>query len=107
MDSNPDLCNAKPTPSRRCGAPPPLASASGSIFVLRAIDRLGDPTAHSADPVLTLLISGSVAVALGAVAEARQGSWTDRVGLPSPYWAFRQRRAHQGATDAALVAPTA
>ena len=54
--------------------------------------------------ILTLLISVSVAVPLGVVAAARQGSWTDRVGLPSPYWAFRQQRnvvLLGGATDAA------
>jgi hypothetical protein len=101
----PDLCNAKPTPTRRCGArrcsrQPRARSAfrdpfrhlglrriagrSWKFFVLRAIDRLDDRQRIPPTPslmILTLLISVSVAVPLGVVAAARQGSWTDRRGV--------------------------
>ena len=95
-DRTPDLCNAKPTPTRRCGAPgrcsrqPRARSAFAIRFGTWAFAALqGDlgnslfsrqsivsMIAQRIPPtlslmILTLLISVSVAVPLGVVAAAR------------------------------------
>ena len=84
-----------------------IAKRSWKFFVLRAIGRLDDRTAHSADPVVDYpnpLISVSVAVRLGVVAAARRSGLTDRVissFAASGFSPTTQRRALPGATDAA------
>ena len=113
-DRTPDLCNAKPTPTRRCGAPGRcsrqprarsafrdpfrhlglrrIAGRSWKFFVLRAIDRLDDRTAHSADPVADDPDPADFRIGRRASGSRRRGRAVGPTAwcLPSPYWAFRQ-----------------
>ena len=61
-----------------------IAGRSWKFFVLRAIDRLDDRTAHSADPVADDPDPADFRIgrrASGSRRRARQGSWTDRRGV--------------------------
>jgi hypothetical protein len=85
-----------------------IAGRSWKFFVLRAIDRLDDRTAHSADPVADDPDPADFRIGRRASGSRRRGAagQLDRPAwyLPSPYWAFRQQRnvvLVGGATDAA------